>query len=265
MAHEPDSPPGLVFVEFARRLAKGLEGRFGRPVETSASEIPHASPETVARRAVGGALFARTAWSHGPKRTTGCFLWVGAHGGPGDSPRPPAELDAEEVRAIDRTLRVQVGEGGADLGLRWSSLAAVAPGDVADVLRQAGVPTACNVLEIRLGAPGDEMSLLFLPRAAEPAIPEPPTPPTPPPGSPDHLLDVRVPLTIRLGSTRMTLDDVLRLAQGSVVELDQREDEALEVLANGRVVARGEIVVVDERFGLRITEIGSVEGPAPSV
>jgi flagellar motor switch protein FliN/FliY len=60
----------------------------------------------------------------------------------------------------------------------------------------------------------------------------------------------------------MSLDDVLRLTQGSLVELDQREDEPLDVLANGRVVARGEVVVVDERFGLRITEIGTTEDRA---
>jgi flagellar motor switch protein FliN/FliY len=71
-----------------------------------------------------------------------------------------------------------------------------------------------------------------------------------------HLLDVRIPLTIRLGTTRMTLDDILRISKGTIVELQQREEEPLEVLANGRVVARGEVVVVDDRFGLRITEIG---------
>ena len=74
-----------------------------------------------------------------------------------------------------------------------------------------------------------------------------------------HLLDVRMPLTIRLGSTRMNLDKLLRLAPGAILELDQREEEPLEVLANGHVIARGEVVVMDERFGLRITEIGATE------
>jgi flagellar motor switch protein FliN/FliY len=53
----------------------------------------------------------------------------------------------------------------------------------------------------------------------------------------------------------MALDELLHLIPGSVIELEQREEEPLEVLANGRVVARGEVVVVDERFGVRITEI----------
>lgn len=75
----------------------------------------------------------------------------------------------------------------------------------------------------------------------------------------EHLLDVRLPLTIRLGSTRMLLDDILRLTPGAIVELDRGEDEPLDVIANGRVIARGEVVVVDERFGLRITEIGTPE------
>jgi flagellar motor switch protein FliN/FliY len=74
-----------------------------------------------------------------------------------------------------------------------------------------------------------------------------------------HLLDVRMPLTIRLGSTRMNLDRLLRVAPGAILELDQREETPLEVLANGHVIARGEVVVMDERFGLRITEIGGAE------
>ena len=70
-------------------------------------------------------------------------------------------------------------------------------------------------------------------------------------------MNVRLPLTIRLGSLRMNLDELLHLTPGAILELDRHEDEPLEVLANGQVVAHGEVVVVDERFGLRITEIGS--------
>ena len=77
-----------------------------------------------------------------------------------------------------------------------------------------------------------------------------------------HLLDVRLPLTIRLGSTRMPLEELLALTPGAILELDRQEDEPLELLANGQVVGRGEVVVVDERFGLRITEIGSPEDRA---
>ncbi|GJM45285.1 MAG: hypothetical protein DHS20C21_21270 [Gemmatimonadota bacterium] len=75
----------------------------------------------------------------------------------------------------------------------------------------------------------------------------------------EYLLDVKLPLTIRLGATRIQLDELLKLTPGAILELDRREEEPLEVLANGQVVARGEVVVVDERFGLRITEIGSSE------
>jgi flagellar motor switch protein FliN len=69
------------------------------------------------------------------------------------------------------------------------------------------------------------------------------------------ILDLPLSLQIRLGTTQMALDELLHLIPGSVIELQQREEEPLEVLANGRVVARGEVVVVDERFGVRITEI----------
>jgi flagellar motor switch protein FliN/FliY len=69
-------------------------------------------------------------------------------------------------------------------------------------------------------------------------------------------MNVRLPLTIRLGSLRMNLDELLQLTPGSILELDRRENEPLDVLSNGQVVARGEVVAVDDRFGLRITEIG---------
>jgi flagellar motor switch protein FliN/FliY len=82
----------------------------------------------------------------------------------------------------------------------------------------------------------------------------------PPSAQPDvlrPLLEVKILLRVRLGSTRMNLHDALRVAPGTILELDRGADEPLEVLANGRVIARGEVVSVDGGHGLRITEIGS--------
>jgi flagellar motor switch protein FliN/FliY len=71
----------------------------------------------------------------------------------------------------------------------------------------------------------------------------------------DVVLDIPVTLALELGRTRMSIRELLQLSQGSVVKLDRPAGEALDVLVNGCLIARGEVVVVNERFGLRITEI----------
>lgn len=73
----------------------------------------------------------------------------------------------------------------------------------------------------------------------------------------EHLLDVPLSLTVELGGTRMTLQKILSLGVGSVIELDKPAGEPLDMLLNGRLVARGEAVVVGDRFGVRITDIVS--------
>ena len=73
----------------------------------------------------------------------------------------------------------------------------------------------------------------------------------------DFLLDIPIEITVRLGSTKMLIKELLQLGQGSVVELDKLAGEPMEILANNRLVARGEVVVVNERFGIRLTDIMS--------
>jgi len=73
----------------------------------------------------------------------------------------------------------------------------------------------------------------------------------------DALLDVELPVTLRFGSTRMALEAVIGLNTGSVVEFDRRVNEPVEVLVNGRVIARGEAVMVQGNYGVRISEIAS--------
>ncbi|MCX6885017.1 MAG: flagellar motor switch protein FliN [Verrucomicrobiota bacterium] len=69
------------------------------------------------------------------------------------------------------------------------------------------------------------------------------------------LLDVPVSLTVELGGCHMPMRDVLQLRNGSVVQLDKLADEPVHLSVNNKVVARGEVVVVDSRFGIKITEI----------
>lgn len=73
----------------------------------------------------------------------------------------------------------------------------------------------------------------------------------------DVLLDVPLEMVVELGRTEMQVKDVVELAPGSVVELERMTAEPINILVNGKLVARGEVVVVDESFGVRITHIVS--------
>jgi flagellar motor switch protein FliN/FliY len=73
------------------------------------------------------------------------------------------------------------------------------------------------------------------------------------------LMDVELPISIELGKTKMNISDILGLAPGSIVELDKLVGEPVDLLVNQRCVARGEVVVVEENFGLRITQLVSPE------
>ncbi|WP_373049426.1 flagellar motor switch protein FliN [Vulgatibacter sp.] len=73
----------------------------------------------------------------------------------------------------------------------------------------------------------------------------------------DLLLDVPLQIAVELGRSRMTIQDLLGLGPGAVIELDKVAGEPLDILVNDRLVARGEAVVVGEKFGVRITDIAS--------
>ncbi len=69
------------------------------------------------------------------------------------------------------------------------------------------------------------------------------------------VMDIPIQLTVELGRTRMPIRNLLQLAQGSVVELNELAGEPLDVFVNGCLVAQGEVVVVNEKFGIRLTDI----------
>lgn len=73
----------------------------------------------------------------------------------------------------------------------------------------------------------------------------------------DLILDIPLNVTVELGRSKMLINDLLQLSQGSVVELTKLVGEPLEVLVNQKLVARGEVVVVNEKFGVRLTDIVS--------
>jgi flagellar motor switch protein FliN/FliY len=80
-----------------------------------------------------------------------------------------------------------------------------------------------------------------------------------------RLTDVTVELTVEVGRTHMSLGETMSLGQGSVVTLDRLADKPVDLLVNGRPIARGEVVVIDEQFGLRITEVNGAERAAGAV
>ncbi|HEX4917598.1 MAG TPA: flagellar motor switch protein FliN [Limnobacter sp.] len=71
----------------------------------------------------------------------------------------------------------------------------------------------------------------------------------------DMILDIPVQLTVELGRTKIPIKHILQLAQGSVIELDGLAGEPMDVLVNGYLIAQGEVVVVNDKFGIRLTDI----------
>jgi flagellar motor switch protein FliN/FliY len=75
----------------------------------------------------------------------------------------------------------------------------------------------------------------------------------------DLLMDIELPIVIELGRAQMSLKRILELGPGAIVEMDRLAGEPVDILINGKVVARGEVVVVDENFGVRILSLVSPE------
>jgi flagellar motor switch protein FliN/FliY len=71
----------------------------------------------------------------------------------------------------------------------------------------------------------------------------------------EFLLDIPVEITVQIGRTKMLIKELVQLGQGSIVELEKLAGEPMEILANNRLIARGEVVVVNEKFGVRLTDI----------
>ncbi|MGG4775084.1 flagellar motor switch protein FliN [Paenalcaligenes sp. Me52] len=71
----------------------------------------------------------------------------------------------------------------------------------------------------------------------------------------DMIMDIPVQLSVELGRTRLTIKNILQLGQGSVVELDGLAGEPMDIFVNGYLIAQGEVVVVDEKYGIRVTDI----------
>lgn len=81
----------------------------------------------------------------------------------------------------------------------------------------------------------------------------------------DMLMDLEVPVSVEIGRAMVTLEQVVRLVPGAIVPLDKRAEEPVDLRVNGKLVARGEVVLVDDVYGLRITQIVDAAGRIASL
>lgn len=75
------------------------------------------------------------------------------------------------------------------------------------------------------------------------------------PANLDFILDIPLEITVELGRTKMLIQELLKLGQGSVIELTKQAGATLEILANSRLIAKGDVVVINDKYGIRLTEV----------
>jgi flagellar motor switch protein FliN/FliY len=186
---------------------------------------------------------------------------------------PDAPLTPDHRESVIELLRQVAGIVASGAKARW--------GEVQLHLEEAAAPSWAAAERFRLEAgaetpPGMALefglsaALLAELRAVKAearaetakAAGEPAAAPAAEPGPLDLLLDVQLAVSMRFGSRRLLLREVLELSPGSVVELDRRVQEPVDLLLDGRLVARGEVVVIDGNYGLRVSEVSPQALPA---
>jgi flagellar motor switch protein FliN/FliY len=126
-------------------------------------------------------------------------------------------------------------------------------------------PALAAALSLRAAATAPESTAAAVASTAPQVAPSSPAPPSEPPPNVagyHRLFDVGLGVKLRFGTRRMLLRDVLALSSGLVVELDNALDSPVDLLLDGRVIARGEVVVIDGKYGLRVSEV--VDSPPPA-
>ncbi|MFZ0284033.1 MAG: FliM/FliN family flagellar motor switch protein [Terriglobales bacterium] len=169
-----------------------------------------------------------------------------------------SELNAEHKQAIEKLLN-QVAEQTAvalkteygDVGLQLAGIEAPSWAGVAALLAASAGPAGTFSLQLRFS---DEL-VAALPAAADAVGPLPAEAPLAVDSNLDLLLGVDLSLTLRFGQRTLTLREILDLSSGSVIELDRRVQEPADLLLGDKLIARGEVVIVDSNYGLRITEV----------
>ncbi len=138
-----------------------------------------------------------------------------------------------DEQAFDPDSVAGAVDDSSDAGVMDDWAAAMAEQEVAESAAAAEVKTASSLFQDFSGASSAQ------------SVPQ----------NLDMMLDIPVQLTVELGRTKIAIRNLLQLAQGSVVELDGLAGEPMDVLVNGCLIAQGEVVVVNDRFGIRLTDI----------
>lgn len=182
---------------------------------------------------------------------------------------PAVEVTSDHREAAEELLRQVAGLvatalkaswGEVQLRLETSAGAPSWPPSATVWLRAGSDPTTAALLEVHLSAALMAALRPEKPEAAQPGATL--APPVPAPTSAetsqvklDLLMDVELAVTLRFGSRRLLLREVLDLIPGSVVDLDRQVEEPVDILLDGRLLARGEVVVLDGNYGVRVTEV----------
>ena len=161
-----------------------------------------------------------------------------------DPTQDPSKDDASPDEIDWAAAMAEQAEGLADAADDWAS--ALAEQTAAEASSRADESPADSS-----AAPGVESNVAPATGVFKPLMD------TPADGNSDieMIMDIPVQLTVELGRTRLTIRNILQLGQGSVVELDGLAGEPMDIFVNGYLIAQGEVVVVDEKYGIRVTDI----------
>jgi flagellar motor switch protein FliN/FliY len=212
-------------------------------------------PHRLARKFLGEALPAAESTSAGAAATAAAIS--------NDDQEALEEL-LRQIAGLAATALDAVSGGEVQLQLSRSDAPWAATADAVAALRSRDETGVETVIEIRV-SPALAAMLVGV-RAAASAADSPSEPAAaesvPPAGAVGYqrLFDVGLGVKLRFGTRRMLLRDVLALSSGLVVELDNALESPVDLLLDGRIIARGEVVVIDGKYGLRVTEV--VDGPA---
>lgn len=217
-------------------------------IETLSGARPHIQPAvSIEAKSVPSELF----WWEPALGATELSVWVGTEA----SVREALGSAASGAVAIgDPPVRDTEQSYQELLQRSWQGVEGAVGGG-----RLTTPPLGAQLLRIPVEMPGTGAIHLFAAcreTRKEARKPKPDRPPQARTGTTlDLLLDTDIPITVRFGSTRMLLQDIMRLSPGSVVDLNRDMDEPVDIVVNGRIVARGDVVSLQGNYALRVTEI----------
>ena len=252
-----------------------------RPVAVAVREVVQLSPTEAVERLPLPCVLLEARYQRGLQG--GHWITVGmtgalliGHALIGEAEGEALEFTPAHADAVGETMNQLFGAAASALKPVLGRSVAFEPASLTVAEDSSGLPAELGVGKERLwlvraeatGPDGfrAEMSLVVGPDlvreiaalveeagSAAPAV-EAPLPATAPSGI-DLILDVTLPVAVELGRSRMQIQDILKLAPGSIIELDKSAGDPVDILINDRPIAKGEVVVIDENFGVRLTSI----------